>query len=129
MSLIETLTQLQPLLTPLLVAILTPLVTYFVTHVIANMPANKRAMIEKVAQTGVAATEQTAGMLLNGPGKKQAAIEYVQKELGALHVSATPEQISALIEQTVLTANQIKAQVAAAQPVVVEPLPNTPLAQ
>lgn len=88
---------LAPYLVPPLVAVLSVLVK----NAFSKLPANQRDLIKQVAQTAVVATEQTASQALNGPGKKQLAVDFVETELSHWGIKAPSGLVSTLIEEAV----------------------------
>lgn len=88
-----------------LIAILTPIVTYAVNRILANLPTNERAMVTAAVRTGVSAAEQMASDNLNGPGKKQIALEMIEKQLTTWHINVPSSVINALVEEAVYLIN------------------------
>src|SRR5258708_5279647 len=68
---------LAPYLAPPIIAALVVLVK----SAIDKLPANKRPFVANVVKTTVAAVEKMAADQLNGPGKKQMAVEMVDAQL------------------------------------------------
>jgi LL-H family phage holin len=106
-----------PYIVPLLVAIL----TYVVKVWISKLPANQRPLVEAVVRSSVSAAEQLASSQLNGPGKKQLAIELIEKQLSFMHIKVAPAVVESLIEDAVLALNLAKK--AAPVATVAVPLP------
>lgn len=90
-----------PYLVPLILAVLTVLVK----AAFERMPSNVQPTLKAAAKTAVAAVEQIAGAELNGPGKKEKAIELVEDQLSHFGFKVPTAIISAVIEEAVKEMN------------------------
>lgn len=104
----QVLLALAPYLVPVLIAILTPIVTYAVNRLLSRLPVTQRTIVTSIVRSGVAATEQMADSSLNGPGKKQFALELIEKQLAAHHIQVSASELNSLIEETVFALNSAK---------------------
>lgn len=103
--------------------LLPPLIAYLVVFVkarIAKLPADQRALISGIVSTHVAEVEQAASNALNGPGKKQMALEAIQAELSHWNIKVPDVVVNGLLEETVLAIKSVK-DAQAASPVIVVP--------
>ncbi len=105
-----------PYIVPLIIAVL----TYFVQAGIAKLPAKNRDLVISVVRSSVAAAEQMASDSLNGAGKKQIAVELIEKQFAAMHINIPQATVNAILEEAVLDLNLAKK----AAPVTV-PLPSS----
>lgn len=71
-----------PYVVPEIVAFL----VYSVKKAMGQLPASSQPLVQAAVKSGVAAAEQTASGYLNAPGKKQLAVELIEKQLAALHI-------------------------------------------
>lgn len=94
-----------PVYMPILIFLLTTLYQQW----LSKLPANQRPVVQGAVSTAVAAVEQTASDVLNGPGKKQLAIEAVQSELAHWNIKVPQTVISAMIEEAVAAMNAVPA--------------------
>lgn len=94
---------LAPYVVPVLVALLTPIVTYAVNTILSKLPINQRAIVSAAVHTGVTAAEQMADATLNGPGKKQMALELIEKQLATWHIAVPSSVVNAMVEEAVYT--------------------------
>ena len=97
----DVLLALAPYVAPVIAAGLVMLVR----SMIEKLPAQQRAFVSGIVQTSVAAIEQTASADLNGPAKKQLALELIEKQLASFHVSVAPAVIDSLLEEAVMAIN------------------------
>lgn len=67
----------------------------------AKLPENARPVVSAIASTAVANVEQIAAGMLNGPGKKEQAMEAASRELAHWGINVPPAVVSALIEEAV----------------------------
>lgn len=122
-TLLQFLLALAPYLAPPIIAALVVLVQ----SAIAKLPANKRDFAANVVNTVVAAVDQMASDQLNGPGKKQMALELVEKELKAFGMQVPESTVNALIEEAVKLSKSpavvVAAPVAKSVPIEIEALP------
>jgi Bacteriophage holin of superfamily 6 (Holin_LLH) len=116
---LQILEALAPYIVPVILAVLGVLVKNAIDHA----PTNVRPVVIDAVHSAVAAVEQVASQQLSGPGKKQLAIEYVQKQLDAMHINVPEPVISALIESAVYELNLLKPAPVSA------PVPSVPAAQ
>lgn len=100
----EVLLALAPYLVPLIVSVL----VMVVRSMIEKLPAQQRAFVAGIVQSSVAAIEQTSTMDLNGPAKKQMALELIEKQLSHFHVSVSSAVIEALLEEAVMAIHAAK---------------------
>lgn len=112
-----------PIAVEILVAVIPPLMSILgavlvilVKAAFERMPSNVQPLLKEVAKTAVSSTEQVASAELNGPGKKEKAIEFFQEQLAHYHLDVPLPVISAVIEEAVremnlTTAAPIKASV------------------
>ncbi len=89
---------LAPYLAPPIIAALVVLVK----SAIDKLPANKRPFVANVVKTTVAAVEKMAADQLNGPGKKQMAVEMIDAQLKHFGMEVPLPVTNALIEEAVL---------------------------
>ena len=107
-----------PVYMPILIALLTTLYKSWVS----KLPENQRPVVQGVVSTAVSAVEQTTSDVLNGPGKKQAAIEAVQAELAHWNIKVPQPVLSAMIEEAVAAMNAPQPVVAVSKtPIIVAP--------
>lgn len=105
--------------------LLPPLVagcSYLVVQALSKLPAKQRPLVESVVRSSVSAVEQMASEQLNSAGKKQLAVEMVEKQLGHMGISVPDAVVNALIEEAVLALNVAKQGTSAS----VVPLPLPP---
>lgn len=100
---------LAPYLAPPIIAAL----VVAVNSAISKLPANKRDFAAGVVNTVVAAVDQMASDQLNGPGKKQMALELIEKELKAFGMQVPESTVNALIEEAVKLSKSSAVVVAA----------------
>ena len=86
-----------PIYMPILIAVVAALYKQWVSR----LPANQRPVVQAIVHTGVSNAEQVASAELNGPGKKELAIEIIEQELAHWNLSVPSSVISAMIEETV----------------------------
>jgi Bacteriophage holin of superfamily 6 (Holin_LLH) len=115
---IQILEALAPYLVPVIIAVLGVLVKNAIDH----LPVNVQPKVYDAVHSAVAAVEQVANQQLSGPGKKQLAIEYVQKQLDAMHINVPEPVLSTLIEEAVYGLHQSQASQPQAVPVSAAPV-------
>jgi hypothetical protein len=108
------------ILFPILVSIGQSLVKY----VESRLPAAQRAQVESAVNTVVRSVEQAAP-LLNGAEKRNQALSMLSVLLKQMHISASPELLSVLIEAAVHAMNQ-GAGSATVQAPKISPVPTMP---
>jgi hypothetical protein len=116
-ELIQILLALAPYVVPPLVALL----VYLVKKAIDRLPANQRVVVSGIVRTSVAAADQLASDQLNGPGKRQVALEMIEAQLKHMHIDVPAPVVNALIEEAVLALHMARA--GASQAVVPVPMP------
>ena len=105
MTFTDVLLALAPYLVPPIVAIL----GYLIMNALAKLPAGQRTFIQGIVTTAVSAVEQEAGGNLNSAGKKQLAVEFVEKELALWHINIPASVVSTMIEEAVLELNRFSS--------------------
>jgi hypothetical protein len=93
------------LLLPFVLPLLISLSAVLYQHLLQRLPQKQRAEIDQVVHVVVAAVEQ-ASDALEGPVKKQAAMEMAGTLLAYLHISVPREILSCLIEAAVYSLHQ-----------------------
>jgi len=118
-TLVTFLLALAPYLAPPIIAALVVLVK----SAIDKLPANKRPFVADIVKTTVAAVEKMAADQLNGPGKKQMAIELVDAQLKHFGMEVPLPVTNALIEEAVLLLKMPSVVVVHPAPVAVDVSP------
>jgi LL-H family phage holin len=90
------------------------------TQQIARLPANARPLVQEIVASGVHFVEQ-AFSELKGADKKVQAEEVIQRMLKDHKLSASPDEISVLIEEAVFLMNGAKSPDPAPAPVGFQP--------
>lgn len=90
---------------PPVMSILIAALAVLVKAAFERMPTNAQPVLKAMATTAVSATEQLASAELNGPGKKEMAIEFMEKQLAHFHMDVPTPVISAVIEEAVREMN------------------------
>ena len=98
---IELLSQILLALAPYITPVLVALLTYVVKSAIDRLPANQRSFVSGIVRTAVVAASQMASDTLNGPGKRQIALELIEKELDHFGIKIPSSIINGLIEEAV----------------------------
>ena len=116
----------EPFLIVLIPIILPPLIALcgaWYQSLVQKLPLATRDQLQNVARTVVPAVEQIASAQLNGPGKKQLALQQAAQILAHLGIkNVNPDVLSSFIEEAVYAINTAKSA-----PTVVEQ--KLPLAQ
>lgn len=97
----QTIVQILLALAPYVGPPLAALEIYLVKKAIDSLPANKRNLILPVVRTAVTAASQMASDNLNGPGKRQIALELIEKELAHYNISIPSSVLNGMIEEAV----------------------------
>lgn len=103
-----------PVLTQILIALapyLVPLLVFLLGKAyqgfMAQLPANQRPVVQEIVKTAVVAAEKLSSDALNGPGKKQVAIDFIEQELDSWGIKVPSSVISSMIEQAVAALPQL----------------------
>lgn len=100
--------QLILLLVPILLPPIISLSMVLYQHLIQGLPQRKQALVQQIVNAVVPAVEQGTAKALDGPGKKQAAMQMATVMLKSLHINVPQDMISCMIEAAVYTLNQGK---------------------
>jgi hypothetical protein len=92
-------------LLPIVLPLLISLSAVLYQHLLQRLPQKQRAEIDQVVHVVVAAIEQASGAL-EGPAKKEAAMEMAGALLAYLRISVPREILSCLIEAAVYSLHQ-----------------------
>ena len=93
------------LLLPIVLPLLISLSAVLYQRLLQRLPQKQRAEIDQVIHIVVCSIEQ-ASSALEGPAKKQAAMEMAGTMLAYLHISVPQEILSCLIEAAVYSLHQ-----------------------
>ena len=98
--------QLILLIVPILLPAIISLSAVLYQRLVQGLPAKQQALVQQVVNTVVRAVEQEARNTLDGPGKKQAAMQMATNMLKSLHLNISQDVISSVIEAAVYALNQ-----------------------
>jgi Bacteriophage holin of superfamily 6 (Holin_LLH) len=97
--------QMALVLLPIVLPLLISLSAVLYQHLLQSLPEKRRVEIDQVVHKVVLAVEQ-ASTALEGPAKKEAAMEMATSILAYLHISVPQEILSCLIEAAVYSLQQ-----------------------